>query len=140
MDTVAIVHYQRDARSQAVALELSAQLHRYEVRSELHDVAHSSAHELIYCDAIVLAGPLHFSRMHGLALINASFSFRPTALLLTGAGDTDRVLRLLPAHMREKVPVFLVGPREAIAPGIDALVTWLREVIGAGGYRSVSRT
>lgn len=138
MDTVAIVYYQRDERSHAAALELNYQLLRFEVRSELHDVAHASAHELIYFNAVVLVGPLHFSRMHGLSLINAAFGFRPTALLLTGAGDTDRVLRLLPAHMRERVPVFLVGPQEVISPGIGSLVTWLRAMLGTSGYRSVS--
>ncbi|PQZ95111.1 hypothetical protein CQ018_07280 [Arthrobacter sp. MYb227] len=138
MDTVALVHYQRDARAHAVALELAAQLHKYEIRSQIGDVTHSSAHELIYFDALVLIGPLHFSRMHGLALIKAAFGFRPVALLLTGATDTDRVLRLLPKHMRTGVPVFTVGPEEVVSPGIDALVTWLRSMLGAGGYRSVS--
>lgn len=138
MDTVAVVHYQRDPRSKAVALELAARLHNYEIRAQIGDVTHSSAHELIYSDALVLIGPLHFSRLHGLALINASFAFRPVALLLTGAGDTDRVLHRLPKHMRGRVPVFTVGPQEVIAPDIDALVTWLRSMLGAAGYRSVS--
>lgn len=139
MDTVAVVHYQRDARSKAVALELIDTLRGYEMRGDLYDVAHASAHELIYSNAVVLTGPLHFSRMHGLALINASFGFRPTALLLTGAGDTDRILRLLPAHMRAHVPVFIVGPKEVLSPGIEALVSWLRRELGTSSYRSVSR-
>ena len=138
MDTVALVHYQRDTRSKEVSLELASRLYKYEIRIQIGDVAHSSAHELIYCDALVLIGPLHFSRMHGLSLIKASYGFRPVALLLTGAQDDDRILRLLPRHMRSSVPVFIAGPNNAQSQGIDHAVSWLRAMLGAGGYRSVS--
>lgn len=138
MDTVALVHYQRDTRSKEVSLELASRLYKYEIRSQIGDVAHSSAHELIYSDALVLIGPLHFSRMHGLSLVKASYGFRPVALLLTGAQDDDRILRLLPRHMRSGVPVFTAEPDDAQFQGLDQVVIWLRTMIGAGGYRSVS--
>lgn len=138
MDTVALVHYQRDTRSKEVSLELASRLYKYEIRSQIGDVAHSSAHELIYSDALVLIGPLHFSRMHGLSLVKASYGFRPAALLLTGAQDDDRILRLLPRHMRSGVPVFTAEPDDAQFQGLDQVVIWLRTMIGAGGYRSVS--
>ena len=138
MDTVALVHYQRDTRSKEVSLELASRLYKYEIRSQIGDVAHSSAHELIYCDALVLIGPLHFSRMHGLSLIKASYGFRPVALLLTGAQDDDRILRLLPRHMRSDVPVFTAEPNDAKSAGIDHAVIWLRTMLGTSGYRSVS--
>lgn len=138
MDTVALVHYQRDTRSKEVSLELASRLYKYEIRSQIGDVAHSSAHELIYSDALVLIGPLHFSRMHGLSLVKASYGFRPVALLLTGAQDDDRILRLLPRHMRSGVPVFTAEPDDAQFQGLDQVVVWLRTMIGAGGYRSVS--
>lgn len=135
MDNVAIVHYQRDANSKVLAVELADKLRNHELRGELRDVAHASAHELIYFDAVVLAGPLHFSRMHGLSLVKASFGYKPTALLLTGAGDDDRVLRLLPKHMRGEVPVFAVDPTQPAPTRLDPLVAWLRSVVGTTGYR-----
>ena len=135
MDNVAIVHYQRDANSKVLAVELADKLRAHELRGELRDVAHASAHELIYFDAVVLAGPLHFSRMHGLSLVKASFGYKPTALLLTGAGDDDRVLRLLPKHMRGEVPVFAVDPTHPTPTRLDPLVAWLRSVVGTTGYR-----
>lgn len=138
MDRIAIVYYQRDARAKLRATELARKLHYYELRSELLEVTSSSAHELIYFDGMVLVGPLHFSRMHGLALVNAVFGFRPVALLLTGSGDTDRILRQLPRHMRGEVPVFTVGDDGRPHTGIDPLVTWLRAMVGYSGYRAVS--
>lgn len=138
MDRVAIVYYQRDALAKLRATELAEKLRSYELRSEILEVTSSSAHELIYFDGMVLVGPLRFSRMHGLALVNAVFGFLPVALLLTGTGDTDRVLRLLPRHMRGEVPVFTVGDDGRPHTGTDPLVTWLRAMIGYSGFRAVS--
>lgn len=135
MDTVAIVYYQRDARAKELAQGLADKLRVHELRGEVLEVTHASAHELIYFDAVVLAGPLQFSRMHGLALVKAAFGFKPTALLLTGAGDDDRVLRLLPKHMRGHVPVFTATTEQPYYPGLDPLVAWLRSVVGTTGYR-----
>ncbi|GAA3325067.1 hypothetical protein [Paeniglutamicibacter sulfureus] len=137
MDRVAIVYYQRDALAKLRAAELAEKLHSREIRSEILKVASSSAHELIYFDGVVLVGPLHFSRMHGLALVNAVFGFRPVALLLTGMGDTDRILRLLPRNMRGEVPVFTVGDDDNPHTGLEPLVTWLRAMMGFSGYRAV---
>ncbi|MBV1778082.1 hypothetical protein KRR55_03010 [Paeniglutamicibacter sp. ABSL32-1] len=137
MDRVAIVYYQRDALARQRAAELAEKLHTHELHSEILEVASSSAHELVYFDATVLVGPLRFSRMHGLALANAVFGFRPVALLLTGTGDTDRILRQLPRRMRGEVPVFTVGDDGRPHTGIDPLVTWLRAMIGYSGYRAV---
>lgn len=138
MDRVAIVYYQRDEQAKKQATELSSKLRSFELRSELFEVASASAHELIFFDAIVLAGPLHFSRLHGLALIKAVFGYRPVALLVTGSRDPARVLRLLPGRMRGEVPVFAIGTPSAQRIGLDPLVTWLRAMIGYSGYRSIA--
>ncbi|MGB9034453.1 hypothetical protein BLJ79_06840 [Arthrobacter sp. UCD-GKA] len=137
MDRVAIVYYQRDALAKLRSTELAEQLHAHELRSEILEVTSSSAHELIYFDGVVLVGPLRFSRMHGLALVKAVFGFRPVALLLTGSGDSDRILRLLPKHMRGEVPVFTAGGSDLPHAGIEPLVTWLRAMIGYSGYRAI---
>jgi hypothetical protein len=138
MDRVAIVYYQRDALAKSRATELAERLQLCELRSDILEVTSSSAHELIYFDGMVLVGPLRFSRMHGLALVNAVFGFLPVALLLTGTGDTDRILRLLPRRMRGEVPVFTVGDDGHAYTGIDPLIAWLRAKIGNGGYRAIS--
>lgn len=137
MDRVAIVYYQRDALAKRRSTELAEQLHAHELRSQILEVASASAHELIYFDGVVLVGPLRFSRMHGLALVKAVFGFRPVALLLTGSDDSDRILRLLPKHMRGEVPVFTVGDGDLPHSGIASLVTWLRAMIGYSGYRAI---
>lgn len=138
MDRVAIVYYQRDAPAKLRATELAGKLHSRDMGGELFKVTSSSAHELIYFDAMVLVGPMRFSRMHGLALARAVFGYRPVALLLTGSGNTERNLRLLPRHMRGEVPVFAVANGPGEHPAIDSLVTWLRAMIGHSGYRAVS--
>lgn len=138
MDRVAIVYYQRDAPAKSRATELAGKLRSHEIRSELLEVTSSSAHELISFDALVLVGPVHFSRMHGLALARAVFGYRPVALLLTGSGNAERTLRLLPRNMRGEVPVFAAGNGAGEHPALDSLVTWLRAMIGYSGYRAVS--
>lgn len=139
MDRVAIVYYQRDALAKLRATELAEKLFAYEIRGELLQVTSSSAHELIYFDAMVLVGPLRFSRMHGLALVRAVFGFRPVALLLTGTGDTNRILRRLSKSMRDEVPVFIAGANDLHHTGLTPLVTWMRAMIGYSGYRPVGR-
>ncbi len=138
MDRVAIVYYQRDALAKLRAAELAEQLQARGLRSEILEVTSSSAHELITFDGVVLVGPLHFSRMHGLALAKAVFGFRPVALLLTGTRDSDRILRRLPKHMRGEVPVFAAGNSDLQLAGIAPLVTWLRAMIGYSGYRAIN--
>ncbi|GAA4364348.1 hypothetical protein [Paeniglutamicibacter cryotolerans] len=125
MTQTAIVYFARRAASVQYARWLSDRLAFLSRRAQLLTVANASAHEVVFFDVVVLIGPMRWGRMHGMAVAKAVAPMRPTAILVTGPAPAHRVLRLLPAAVRDEVAVFNLPAKAEEAASVNAAAEWV---------------
>lgn len=126
MRTVAIVYYARHAPTRAYAQALEDALRAAGHLAEQIQVRDAAANDIVFYDALVLAGPPRFGRLHGVALARAIAPERNSAVVVIGgtrgAGSYQRLFK--PAE-RPYITVHHEDDGAAAFATISPVVDWV---------------
>jgi hypothetical protein len=105
MTRTAIVYHEHHGPTREYARLLADLLYAKGHTPELFPVKEASAHEVVYCEALILLSPATFGRLHGTALARAIAGVRPVAVAVVGdEHDAERVRGLFTAEEGEERP------------------------------------